>query len=115
MWLEFAIAIAFLVWKKQQDTNEKPNLDLDYHPLYGQPGKVDKLQGHRLETNWPQRAHPDISRFEPESFVNTPAYAKRYVENKYDVVFEGKNVFLDDTMVDLSQKPKSRQIAGYIP
>ncbi len=115
MWLELAFAIGFLLWKKQTDYSEKPMASLDYHPLYGQPGKVDKLQGHRLESRWPQRSHPEISRFEPESIVNTPGYVERYVNNKYDVIFNEKNIFLDDSMVDVSQKPKSRQIFGYIP
>ncbi len=115
MWLELAFVVGFLFWKRQLANTEKPNLTADYHPLYGQPGKVDKYQGHRLETDWPQRTHPEIHKFETNSIVNTPAYAQRYVDNKYDVVFENKNIFLDDTYVNLSHRPKQRQIAGYIP
>lgn len=115
MWLELILGAAFLMWKKGLDTTEKPNVELDYHPLYGQPGKVDKFQGHRQETRWPQRAHPEISRFEPHSIVNTPGYVDKYVKNKSDVVFENKNIFLDDTYVNLSTRPKSRQIHGFIP
>lgn len=111
MWLELGMAILFLIWKRSIEYNDKPHDSLDYHPLYGLPGKVDKYQGHRMETGWPQRTHPDISRFEPQSIVNTPQYAQKYVEHKHDVVFENKNVFMDDTYVDLSQRPKSRHIS----
>ena len=115
MFAELAFVAAIFWYRMYQKKEDQPMLDLDYDPIHGLPGKVDKLHRDGIETFWPLPSHPEMNRFEPGTIVESDQYVEKYSKMKYDVVYNKKNVFMDDTMMDRSSKPKRQHFFAWIP